>query len=323
MIINGAKKRDYVVSWLDLAGCRDTPTAVVNMPVASQQATSRRVGGPLHAVISGYVQPWSHPGEWSEAVVPFIDDGSLVLHLLVGNRWGRRSARRALPPTFQLLASMPGVRSHGVMEYGDFRRFLSRCHLSIDLFSRNPERELAFVTRTSVSLACGLPAIHVPFTEVSELIRRFEAGWLVESTDLDGLTAALTEATHDPAVLAAKARRSQCRRGRARSSAGHGAAARAARSTPLTPSGSTIHVLTPFYKANGGVVKIMDYVTHALAGGYRVSVWCPDEFNPTVPLFGIDRFSDLSEDPDVRFHSDHAAGVPPERSGLGVLADEL
>ena len=90
------------------------------------------------------------------------------------------------------------------MEYGDFRRFLSRCHLSIDLFSRNPERELAFVTRTSVALACGLPAIHVPFTEVSELIRWFDAGWLVESTDLDGLTAALTEATRDPAVLAQK-----------------------------------------------------------------------------------------------------------------------
>jgi glycosyl transferase family 1 len=72
----------------------------------------------------------------------------------------------------------------------------------------------------------------------------------------------------------------------------------------VTPRGSTIHVLTPFFKANGGVVKIMDYVIHALAGGYRVSVWCPDEVDPDLPLFAIERFRNLTENPDVRFHSD-------------------
>jgi hypothetical protein len=204
VIINGAKKREYVDRWLARAGCADTPTAVVNLPVTPCPAVSRPANGPLHAVIAGYIQPWSHPGEWAEAIVPFIEGGSLVLHLLVGNHWGRRSAQRALPATFGRLASMPGVRSHGVMEYGDFRRFLAGCHLSIDLFSRNPERELAFVTRTAVSLACGLPAIHVPFTEVSELIRGADAGWLVESTDLDGLTAALTEATTDASAFERK-----------------------------------------------------------------------------------------------------------------------
>jgi hypothetical protein len=204
VVINGAKKWDYVARWLARAGCADTPTAVVNMPVVPGSTVSPPADGPLHAVIAGYIQPWSHPGEWAEAIVPFIEDGSLVLHLLVGNHWGRQSAQRALPATFQRLASMPGVRLHGVMEYGDFRMFLARCHLSIDLFSCNPERELAFVTRTAVSLACGLPAIHVPFTEVSELIRRADAGWLVESTDLDGLTAALTEATRDAVALERK-----------------------------------------------------------------------------------------------------------------------
>jgi hypothetical protein len=90
------------------------------------------------------------------------------------------------------------------MDYRDFRSFLARCHLSIDLFERNPERELAFVTRTAVALAGGLPVIHVPFTEVSPLIRRTDAGWVMENDDLESLTSALKDATGELEILERK-----------------------------------------------------------------------------------------------------------------------
>jgi hypothetical protein len=46
--------------------------------------------------------------------------------------------------------------------------------------------------------------IHVPFTETSEFVRDHDAGWLVESDDLDGIRNALKEAVTDPGILAAK-----------------------------------------------------------------------------------------------------------------------
>ena len=69
-------------------------------------------------------------------------------------------------------------------------------------------------------------------------------------------------------------------------------------------SRSTLHALTPTYKPVGGVIKIMDYVCHALTEGYRVSVWSPEPWNPHLPLFQIDRFQCLRPDTvDIKFHS--------------------
>ena len=203
VIINGAKKAGYVKQWLEMAGNGNAPSVVVNLPVHSVES-SPPTTGPIHAVVSGYIHPWSRPGDWTQALAPYLSEGSLVLHLLIGNHWGRRKSAPELPDTFAELAKLPGVRRHGVMEYNAFRRFLSRCHLSIDLFERNPERELAFVTRTAVSLASGVPAIHVPFTEISELIRSKNAGWLVNSEDLHGISAAIEEAVRCPSILASK-----------------------------------------------------------------------------------------------------------------------
>ena len=54
-----------------------------------------------------------------------------------------------------------------------------------------------------------------------------------------------------------------------------------------------LHVLTPTYRPAGGVVKLMDYVRHALDLGLAVSVWSPEAADPNGALFRIDRFRDL------------------------------
>ncbi len=205
VVINGAKKVPYVMDWVARAGHEPAtiPTAVVNMPVPVQKS-SPSSEGPIHAVVSGYLQPWSRPGPWAEVVMPYLDDGSLILHLLVSRHWGGGRQDEASPETFNTLARHPAVRRHGAMEFGDFRRFMAGCHLSVDLFERNPERELAMVTRTAVSLASGVPVIHVPFTETSEFIRTHDAGWLVESDDLAGIKQAFQQAISARDVLAGK-----------------------------------------------------------------------------------------------------------------------
>ncbi len=66
----------------------------------------------------------------------------------------------------------------------------------------------------------------------------------------------------------------------------------------------TLHVLTPTFRPAGGVVKIFDYVTHAMALGYRVSVWCPEARDEGLPLFDIERFAHLvAGEADIEFHA--------------------
>jgi hypothetical protein len=84
----------------------------------------------------------------------------------------------------------------------------------------------------------------------------------------------------------------------------------------MTEPDRTLHVLTPFYKPNGGVMKLMDYATHALSEGYRVSIWSPEQPSPSLPLFTNDRYRHVLDDPRVTFHSDPRLAI---RAGDLVL----
>ena len=71
----------------------------------------------------------------------------------------------------------------------------------------------------------------------------------------------------------------------------------------------TLHVITPTYRPAGGVVKIMDYVTHALDAGFSVSIFSPEQWAASLPLFQIDRFANLIDNPDVEFHRRRALAI--------------
>lgn len=202
VIVNGRKKLTYAQRWLEAAGVPDLPMEVAVM--ALPPAHPRRSTSPtLRAIISGYLQPWSKPGPVLSALAGVLDRGLISLDLMVSGHWGPRDAV-ALHPELEALSKHPAVTPHGLMKFGDFRTTLAGCDVSIDVFSRNPERELAMVTRTVVALSCGIPVMHVPFTEVSPLIQEYDAGWMVEPDDADSLGAALEAIGSDRAALRTK-----------------------------------------------------------------------------------------------------------------------
>lgn len=200
VIVNGAKKLAYVHEWLGRAGNSEAPVRVTNMalpPTVGVPLTE----GPRQAIVSGYLQPWSRLGSWTHAIRPLLDEGSMRLHVLVGSHWGGGSGGPERPSELAELERHPAVVTHPVMRFHDFRDLLSRCHVSIDVFERNPERELAMVTRSAVALSCGVPVMHVPFTEVSEFIREYDAGWLVDEDNILEMERALRSVVDDPAEL--------------------------------------------------------------------------------------------------------------------------
>ena len=202
VVSNGAKKLPYVRDWMARAGVADNPLAVVN-PGIPPVAPRPPADGPLRAIITGYLQPWSRPGAWAAAVLPLLDEGLMTLDLLVARHWGQRKTRESMPQELIRLFEHPAVIRHETLRLGDFRRLLAGCDLSIDVFTRNPERELAMVTRSVVALATGLPVLHVPFTEVSPMIEEYDAGWLVEGTDPLEITDVLRRAAADRGSVAA------------------------------------------------------------------------------------------------------------------------
>lgn len=72
-----------------------------------------------------------------------------------------------------------------------------------------------------------------------------------------------------------------------------------------------IYFLTPTFRPVGGVVKIFDYVNHALAAGLEPVICCPEPFKEGLPLFQISRFSGISPGRGFRFTEIEKVSVGP------------
>lgn len=195
VLTNGRKKEGYVHSWLARSrpDAAEVPVVDVPTPLPALEPLPP-ADGPLQAIVAGYFQPWSRPAQWTFALEPMLREGRLQLHILLADHWGQTALEEGVSHGFEELLELPNVIRHQPAEYGDFQMLLRRCDISIDVFERNPERELAMVTRTLVALACGVPAIHVPFTETGALIAEHGGGWVVDETSPTSVLEVLEEA---------------------------------------------------------------------------------------------------------------------------------
>jgi hypothetical protein len=199
-LVNGKKKLPYFLAWMLQADrdVRHLPVEVLNMCVPTGfSGEAGPAGDGVRFAVAGYLQSWSTLGDWVGVVEGMLDHPKMSLDLLLPWHWGGRAERSHVSKgDLDRVARHPSVKTHGTMSFSEFREFLTGVDVSIDLFQHNLEREYAMVTRSVVSLACGVPVIHPPFTEVSPMIEEYDAGWLVDPDDtaaLEGIVRALLE----------------------------------------------------------------------------------------------------------------------------------
>ena len=207
-LVNGRKKVPYFLAWMLQADrdVRHLPLEVVNMCVPTGYAgEAGPVGDGVRFAVAGYLQSWSTLGDWVGVVERNLDHPKMSLDLLLPWHWGGRAERSHVSKgDLDKVARHPSVTTHGTMSFSEFRGFLSGVDVTIDLFQHNLEREYAMVTRSVVSLACGVPIIHPPFTEVSPMIGEYDAGWLVDPNDPAALEGIIRGLLEDPGLLRRK-----------------------------------------------------------------------------------------------------------------------
>lgn len=207
-IVNGAKKVPYFLAWL-LQGDRDVrelPLEVVNMcvPLSLSGEPKLPSNGSVRFAVTGYLQAWSKLGGWVRALERHLDEPGVSLDLVLPYHWGSRAFSHESSGDLERIGGHPSVTAHGPMNFAGFQRFLSGMDVSIDLFEHNLEREYAMVTRSIVSLSCGVPVVHPPFTEVSEMIAGYDAGWLVDPDDTEAFEAIMRGIISSPDMLLGK-----------------------------------------------------------------------------------------------------------------------
>jgi glycosyltransferase involved in cell wall biosynthesis len=134
-----------------------------------------------------------------------LEHPEMSLDLLLPWHWGGGIERsHESRSDLDRLERHESVTTHGPMIFSEFQAFLSKIDVSIDLFQHNLEREYAMVTRSVISLACGVPVIHPPFTEVSPMIAEYDAGWLVDPPDTKALEEVISGILDDPDIVRQK-----------------------------------------------------------------------------------------------------------------------
>jgi hypothetical protein len=210
-IVNGAKKVPYFLGWLLQADrdIRGLPFEVVNMcaPLAwsGPPRTGPDSGGPVRFAVAGYLHSWSTLGAWVRVMERHLDRSNASLDLMVPWHWSvSQHYEHTSRGDLDRLAGYGSVTTHGPMTFSNFQRFLSGIDVTIDLFQHNLEREYAMVTRSIIALACGVPVLHPPFTEVSPMIEEYDAGWLVDPEDTAALEVVISGILDDPEELRRK-----------------------------------------------------------------------------------------------------------------------
>ena len=204
LIVNGARKVPYYLAALLQAGrdLRKVPTGVVEMAVPAEVAPDHPVGDPPLVALTGYRQDWNPPGPWVEVATEHLGTHFRAL-VVEGRHWGAgRAEVESL--RWRALLEHPAVEVRPPLPWNEFSAVWREVDLAVDLFEQTPERELAMVTRSIVALGHGVPVVHPPFSEVSPLIARAGAGWLVDPADLDAVAAFFTGL--DSADIGAKRR---------------------------------------------------------------------------------------------------------------------
>jgi glycosyltransferase involved in cell wall biosynthesis len=207
-IVNGKKKLPYFLAWMLQADrdVRTLPVEVVNMcaPV-SFSGEAGPVGSGVRFAVAGYLQSWSKLGSWVKVVERHLERPGMRLDLLLPWHWGGAAERsHESRADLDRLERNGSVTTHGPMTFSEFQAFLSKIDVSIDLFQHNLEREYAMVTRSVISLACGVPVIHPPFTEVSPMIAKYDAGWLIDPPDTKALEDVIGGILDDPDLVRRK-----------------------------------------------------------------------------------------------------------------------
>jgi glycosyltransferase involved in cell wall biosynthesis len=210
-IVNGAKKVPYFLGWLLQADrdIRDLPFEVVNMCAPLAWSGPPKVGpdsgDPVRFAVAGYLHSWSTLGAWVGVMERHLDHSNAGLDLMVPWHWSvSQHYEHTSRGDLDRLAGYGSVTTHGPMTFSNFQKFLSGIDVTIDLFQHNLEREYAMVTRSIIALACGVPVLHPPFTEVSPMIAEYDAGWLVDPEDKVELEAVISGIIDDPDELRRK-----------------------------------------------------------------------------------------------------------------------
>ncbi len=207
----GDLQRLYFLPWLMQAGFQFDDGRICSIPVSlSPKLPPHEFSDEITFVYGGVFLPWQDPRAGLQEVLAQLQQRDQGYLKFFG---GKHPVYPVDTGLFEELRTQlehhPRVQVQPMVAHDELIEAYQRAHVAIDLMARNPERELAFTTRTVEYLWCGLPVIYNNYAELSGYIRDYRAGWTLDPSDHDALHAAVSEVFEQPDRVRAYSRNAQ------------------------------------------------------------------------------------------------------------------
>lgn len=203
----GERQRHYFYPWLMQAGfdLRQDLLQVIPVSLSPEVPARAPATGEVTFVYGGVFLPWQDPSVALETLIGTLEERQAGRLKLFG---GKHPSIQIPPGKYQdllpHLERSPRVDLMGMITRDALVETYLRAHVAIDVMARNPERELAFTTRTVEYLWCGLPVIYNDYAELADYIRDYDAGWTVNPLDAKAIRAVIETILDDPGCVARK-----------------------------------------------------------------------------------------------------------------------
>jgi len=206
---SGRSQRFYFLPYLELAGF--DPTAPELCPVipfsADPEQPPERGRDPACFVYGGMFLPWQDPSAALETLLEEFDLRERGrLRFFGGPHPSLDVSRGRFERILRRLEAHDSVEMSGLLPFDRLVEQYTRSGVALDLMARNAERELAFPTRTVIYLWCGLPVIHSDYTDLAPWIERYDAGWVLDPSDTEGLRKVIGSILERPEIVREKSR---------------------------------------------------------------------------------------------------------------------
>ena len=208
----GELQKHYWYPWLLLAERDLRRELIAAVPLSlSPDLPGRLPTNEPTLVYGGFFLPWQDPVWALERVVATLEQRQKGRLLFFGGKHPlfKNMASGVYDRLEEKLRASDRVKIMGVVSREELLGHYASATAAVDLMARNPERELAFNSRTVEYLWAGLPVIHQPWSELAGLIKNNEAGWLMEVGDQAALDRALEEILDDPEAVSRRSERAR------------------------------------------------------------------------------------------------------------------
>lgn len=190
----GRYQKGYFLPWLMMAGVNMNEARLEVIPVSlSPELPEKKPFDELEFVYGGVFLPWQDPRRALYLLVEEMESaGSGKLKFFGGKHplidvIGTGDFGNIVDK----LKESSRVELMGMVGHDGLLEHYAGAAAAVDLMERNPERELAFTTRTVEYMWCGLPVIYNNYSELSVYIEKYNAGWTLEPTDDEAIRKAI------------------------------------------------------------------------------------------------------------------------------------